>query len=254
MYYLQSRYYDPVLCRFISPASALSVTSESLDGLNLYVYANNNPINIQYKTSLTSSASVGEEMINSVCASTIVRGGTSSSGLSLRAMPEWIKYSSSALDVFSSFAGVLEISVWSVTSSGRAFSDFHYVAYGINRFTQLDKLTSPLRKACKGISVGLIFADLGMDVYNSLQQGYSFAQGATSFVLTAAKDIGIYYASTGVASAVGGYIAGSKLGTALGSWGGPVGMIIGAVVGFAVGYIIDEFGNVIIDWAVGLCG
>ena len=87
---------------------------------------------------------------------------------------------------------------------------------------------------------------------NSVQQGYSFAQGATSFALTAAKDVGIYFASIKVASAVGGYIAGSKIGAALGSWAGPVGMIIGAVAGFLIAYVIDEFGDAIIDWVVGL--
>ncbi len=77
-------------------------------------------------------------------------------------------------------------------------------------------------------------------------------RGASSFTLTAVKDIGIYYASAKVASVVGGYIAGSKLGTVLGSWAGPAGMIIGATAGIAVAYVIDEFGDAIIDWVVGL--
>ncbi|MBQ4269816.1 MAG: RHS repeat-associated core domain-containing protein [Clostridia bacterium] len=53
-YYLQSRYYDPTLCRFISPDkyTLLSTLSMSLGELNLYSYCANNPI--MYKQAETS--------------------------------------------------------------------------------------------------------------------------------------------------------------------------------------------------------
>lgn len=44
LYYLQSRYYDAKICRFISPDSLMSGTNGSLHGFNLYVYCFNNPI------------------------------------------------------------------------------------------------------------------------------------------------------------------------------------------------------------------
>ena len=44
MYYLQSRYYDPVVCRFISPDALMSGVNGSLHGYNLYAYCFNNPI------------------------------------------------------------------------------------------------------------------------------------------------------------------------------------------------------------------
>ena len=46
MYYLQSRYYDPVVCRFIS-ADAIGYlgANNDLTGYNLYAYCSNNPIN-----------------------------------------------------------------------------------------------------------------------------------------------------------------------------------------------------------------
>lgn len=45
-YYLQSRYYDPSLCRFISADQyeLVDVLSQTLGQLNLYAYCNNNPI------------------------------------------------------------------------------------------------------------------------------------------------------------------------------------------------------------------
>ena len=42
LYYLNSRYYDPVACRFINADSSLHENFR--DGLNLYVYCGNNPI------------------------------------------------------------------------------------------------------------------------------------------------------------------------------------------------------------------
>ena len=44
LYYLQTRYYDPTTCRFISADSIEYLDPETLGGLNLYAYCNNNPI------------------------------------------------------------------------------------------------------------------------------------------------------------------------------------------------------------------
>lgn len=45
LYYLQTRYYDPEICRFISQDSLEYADSETINGLNLYAYCKNNPIN-----------------------------------------------------------------------------------------------------------------------------------------------------------------------------------------------------------------
>ena len=44
LYYLQTRYYDPSIGRFISPDSIDYLNNESVDGLNLYAYCGNNPV------------------------------------------------------------------------------------------------------------------------------------------------------------------------------------------------------------------
>ena len=44
LYYLQSRYYDPELGRFISADSIAYLDPETLGGLNLYAYCGNNPV------------------------------------------------------------------------------------------------------------------------------------------------------------------------------------------------------------------
>ncbi len=43
LYYLQSRYYDPTLCRFLNADSYMS-TSQGIIGCNMYSYCNGNPI------------------------------------------------------------------------------------------------------------------------------------------------------------------------------------------------------------------
>ena len=42
-YYLQSRYYDPVTCRFINADGYVS-TGQGITGNNMFAYCNNNPI------------------------------------------------------------------------------------------------------------------------------------------------------------------------------------------------------------------
>ena len=53
----------PELCRFIQPADVSSLNPQSINGLNLYSYANNNPIGIAYSSS-SGGGSVTNQLIN----------------------------------------------------------------------------------------------------------------------------------------------------------------------------------------------
>ena len=44
LYYLKSRFYDSELGRFISPDTIDYLTPDTINGLNLYAYCNNNPV------------------------------------------------------------------------------------------------------------------------------------------------------------------------------------------------------------------
>lgn len=57
---VSSRYYSPELGRFIQPADVSSLNPQSINGLNLYAYANNNPIGIDYRSSSTGGSTSGE--------------------------------------------------------------------------------------------------------------------------------------------------------------------------------------------------
>ena len=45
LYWVSSRYYSPELCRWISPDSIEYLDPESINGLNLYAYCGNDPVN-----------------------------------------------------------------------------------------------------------------------------------------------------------------------------------------------------------------
>ncbi len=57
-YYLQSRYYDPSICRFINADSFISFVLDKTSYNNLYAYCHNNPINY-YDTFGFSATAVG---------------------------------------------------------------------------------------------------------------------------------------------------------------------------------------------------
>lgn len=44
MYYCNTRYYDPMLCRFLSPDCYVN-QDQGIIGMNIYAYCNNNPVN-----------------------------------------------------------------------------------------------------------------------------------------------------------------------------------------------------------------
>ena len=54
LFWLSSRYYSPELCRFISPDDVGYLDPSSINGLNLYSYANNNPIGVANRANIST--------------------------------------------------------------------------------------------------------------------------------------------------------------------------------------------------------
>ena len=85
LFYCNSRYYSPELCRWISPDSIEYLDPESINGLNLYTYCGNNPVmgydpngtfdwNQFWKTALGVTAAVGLAAL--AVGATIATGGS----------------------------------------------------------------------------------------------------------------------------------------------------------------------------------
>lgn len=87
LYYLNSRYYDPQVCRFINADDILTldITKITINGLNLYAYCLNNPVNqvdengyfISFLIGLLIAAAIGAAVgAVSYSASVVIKGIT----------------------------------------------------------------------------------------------------------------------------------------------------------------------------------
>ena len=78
LYYLKSRYYDPETGRFLTPDSIEYIDPDTIGGLNLYAYCNNNPVMFSdpegHSFILTSLAIIGIAALLGAISGAIVNG------------------------------------------------------------------------------------------------------------------------------------------------------------------------------------
>ncbi len=81
-YYLNARYYDPKVHRFISADSQIAGVSEDVNGYNLFAYCNNNPVNCQDQSgewpqlTNTQKVVIGLGLITALAVVTVATAGT----------------------------------------------------------------------------------------------------------------------------------------------------------------------------------
>ena len=84
LYYLQSRYYDPVTCRFIN-ADVLLSTGQGVLGYNMFAYCNNNPAGRKDTQGTVGVSATHKNDGNLFDDLGLIHGGSSGGGLSVGA-------------------------------------------------------------------------------------------------------------------------------------------------------------------------
>ena len=220
---VSSRYYSPELGRFIQPADVFSLNPQSINGLNIYTYALNNPIAIKYDSSFSS---YGSGMVSSFMGNGVASGGYSSSvsnAFSVKFPKQnWL---STSADFVASMAGAISVINW--TSKNPQFFEFFNYNYGITKHQMLNNLKSPLVKAAKWLSYGIVAYETYVDFKGHIHVGDSWQTTVSSGIVTAGVGAFNVWAAGEIGAAIGG------------AFGGVPGFIIGTIAGVGVGVIIN---------------
>ena len=232
------RYYSPELCRFIQPADVSSLNPSSINGLNLYAYANNNPIEITYRSSGasfgTSGGMVNSFSFNSLFTENVSSISTSKGGLNLDWLANGLDTGSTIHGLYTSISGLVNHTAYfaknlipfadDMKMLGASMKD---AVLAFNQFTW---------KFGKGDALSVLLG-VGLDVYDSIQRGVNTGGVILGATLTAAKGVGLIYLNKGIMYGA----------TAIGSCFGPVGTAVGFVVGGVVCIIVDVLVSDLLD-------
>lgn len=203
MYYLKTRYYDPEIGRFITIDGVSYLAPNTINGLNLYAYCNNNPV-----------MRVDPEGNSSISMSTIVDA--------VAALFE--------IAIGGAFALVGHI----VKTAPRP----NNIGIGIfrkNQIANLGKLDTAANILGK-ISTAVAVISTVISIIDGIKTGIDSGYSAGRIVSNAITDTVIFGGTALLLGAIGG-----KLGTLLGSALPGLGNVIGAVVGFALGLTLGFF-------------
>ena len=233
LYYLNARYYDPSWRRFISPDHVSSLNPSAVNGLNLYSYANNNPVSIAYSNSRVAICNNGG-MVSSIGLSINEKtefGGRVDEPLSPRNLPSvpgWIDTVSTAIDHSFSIINPLRTAYYIAT---------HPNLWNLMRLDGVTELPGTLSKVATGIGWGLGIIGGAIEGYKKYASGASVISSIVGGLINAGISIGGMYAATKLASlAIGAMVA-------AGATGGIVvvgGAIVAIIAGVAINHLFTK--------------
>jgi len=235
LYVLNSRYYDPYTGRFISPTDISTLNLTSINGLNFYSYANNNPIGI------VSSSGIFHSIVTStgtVSISSDSVGASSFSARNLSLAPELLGTLLTGLD-----HGFTMINPIRSALVCLQFTDLWHLM----RLDGVTELPGALSNVATGIGWGLSIASGVITGYDKYASGSSLSSSIAGGIINVGVSVGGMYASTAIATTTMGALSASSLAI-------PGGVIIvgGAVIVIGVGVSfnhlftkVEFFGNTI---------
>lgn len=221
LYYLNARYYSPEWRRFISPANVSVLNPQTVNGLNLYVYAGNNPISIQDSPSTSiSKASINFAIQNSPIYSE--QNSSYNSWIKLDPIPAWVGKTIDIVD-FGLSSSIVGLTAW-----------YTFKYPGIADLMKLDGITSIPGKYSdwiEGLGYTFVFVKTGLDIYSNWQQGQNAGYILASGAYTLGTELAITWGSAKIGAYVGLHI------------GGPVGLAVGGMIGIIVGIVLDSLSD-----------
>ena len=239
LYYLGTRYYCPDLCRFIQPADVSGLIPSTVNGLNLYAFANNNPIGIAYSSS-SVDGSTGGGMVSSIGAGNsftgnVNSGSPSKGGLNLGWLANGLDTGSTIHGLYTSISGLVNHTAYFAKNLTPFSDDMKMLGAsmkdGVLAFNQFSWGLG--KSDIFGIALGV-----GLDIYDSIQRGVSPGGVVLGATLTAAKGVGLIYLNKGILYGA----------TALGSAICPG---VGTVVGFVAGGVVCVFVDIFVSNWIG---
>ena len=228
---VSSRYYSPELGRFIQPADVSKLNPSSINGLNLYSYANNNPIGIAY-----SSSGVGGTISGGMVDSVASNFGGLNSGYNGP-----ISNSSNILGALGTLSNAFGFfDQWSGYISGGLDGGLGFFGPNGFGFKGLGKYSDALGKFGKGMAIAGGILSWSSSVYNNFTNpNYTIGEAFGASAMDAA-----YYGVTGVLK--------YKAGLAISSFAVNAGIAVGtAAVGGAVAIGLGFTGSLIAGLVVG---
>ena len=206
-YYLNSRYYDPSLGRFINADDISYANAGMLNGLNLYAYCGNNPV---------MNTDIYGNFLDSI---------------------------SSIIDFISAlFETGINLGIAAVGWATKTGIRLNNIGIGIflkNQTNQLNSLSNAVNiisKVSTSIAIISTLISVGENIYNDINMGYE-----TGRIISNAITNTVIYGGVTLAS---GFI-GSKIGAIIGSFipipglGTAIGAGVGFLVGLAFGWLLN---------------
>ena len=239
LFLVTSRYYSPELGRFIQPADVSSLNPSSSNGLNLYSYANNNPISIA-NSGFDVSGTTGSGMVNSIEKTHNLTGNNISESarrISLPTVPWLVENATTMYGAVSSLISGVPIFNFYWIYRRRINQEFKL--YGISKWKTSLQLSNVSFKM-GALDGALIGVNVLIDMYDSYQRGVSTEGILLGGTLTAASGVLMFYTNKSIMWAT------TTIGTAICPG-------LGTAIGFGVGLIgsilLDIWlGNKIEDW------
>ena len=234
LYYLNARYYSPKWRRFISPDDTSYLDPENVNGLNLYCYCGNDPINTTCAVSEGSTATYKHAAYSHKTTSRSI-GNTNQ--FNLPALPWLINNSTTLYGTYSAISAGVPIFAHYFKYAKTIADEF--TLYGISKWRTSLQL-SDVNLKMTGLDGVLLGINVGLDIYDSIQRGISLGGVVLGAGLTAATGVVTLYLNKGIMWAC------TTVGTAFSpGLGTAIGFVVGLAASLAVDWIL---GNWIADW------